>query len=366
MTVKVEQLNLFDPLHRDGGIELLPISKNIEDSPQNKETNTKTVCESKVIEDGNCRFKIDGSPPMCRRRGEFLCVEELDKNLPNLSHSTRCVWVKCHHAYYLNKVRGINARKEKMSPPGKYGTMWDKFQENKYGRSHDLTQLAGQLGMTDLEIARFNALTSVFNKLKLATRNIEGYVLQKKILMPSDGYNVVGYLDRAYDDHFVEVKISVRPDYYLDPFNISYQVGTYFLANPQWKYVIMEVARIPGLKWDSDNENLSQYEARLTKDIMKRAPMYFPGLKRKECSYGRTFFRSEFPLDEIKRTYEIVGQEIKDAVNSGDRSTFYKSFNCSSPYPCEYLPICQNGIVSNTLFKMRNTGEPDIEEELEE
>ena len=324
------------------------------------------TCDGKQIESGICRFVIpaDGkNPTLCRRRGEFLCRETLDRNLPNLSHSARMSWVQCKRKHYLEKVQGIRAKADKISVPLKFGTMWDKFQENKYGRSHDLTKLSNALNLSELEVARFNAICAAFNKLQLAERNANAFELQKRIVIPGNNCNIVGYLDRSYDDHFVEVKMSARPQYYQDPFNISFQVGTYFLANPNWQYVVMEVTRTPTTTWNRDNETIEEYEERLYKDIIKRAPMYFPGINRKQCTFGRKFFRSEFPLDEIRKTYEYVEAEILAASHDVSGDSFYKSFQCSSPFPCDFLPICRDGVISQTLFTTRKKSEADIDDE---
>lgn len=316
-------------------------------------------CSKKVIEDGAdiCRFQIANNPPLCRRRGEYLCTEELQTNLPNLSHSAREMWVNCRRKYYLYKVKGVQSKRDKISSPLKFGTIWDKFIENQYGKSHPLTQLAIDLDMTELEIARFNAITHVYKKLKLADRDTNTFDLQKRIWIPGNGVNIIGYVDRAYEDHFVEVKMSARPQFYAEPFNIAFQVGTYFLSNPNWKYVVMEVTRTPTMTWDREMD-LGKYEELLAKEIYKKAPMYFPGLKRKDCTYGKKFFRAEFPLDMIAATYERVSQEIKECADKGEE-WFYQTFNCSSPYPCDYLPICRDGVISNTLFEMRQKPEEE-------
>jgi len=317
-------------------------------------------CDKITIEDGDmeCRFLINHDPPLCSRRGEYLCIDTLSENLPNLSHSARMDWISCRRKYYLNKIKGIKSRQSKISSPLKFGTMWDKFIENQYGKSHNLTDLAIKLDMTELEIARFNAVTHVYRKLKLADRNTNEFDLQKKIIIPGNGINIVGYVDRAYDDHFVEVKMSMRPQYYIEPFNIAFQVGTYFLSNPKWKYVVMEVTRTPTMTWDRENMDIGKYEEMLAKDIQKKAAMYFPGIKRKDCTYGKKFFRAEFPLDNIAKTYEHINKEITEAISLGEEA-FYQSFNCNSPYPCEFLPICKDNVISNTLFEMRNKPEKE-------
>jgi hypothetical protein len=324
-------------------------------------------CDAKQIEGGVCRFLIQHEDTtLCRRRGEFLCRETLNRNLPNLSHTARETWVRCKQKYYLDKVRGIKAKPSKISTPLKFGTMWDKFQENKYGKSHDLTALSNKLDLSELEVARFNAICSGFNRLKLTDKDTAGCEIQKKIIVPGKNCNIIGYVDRAYEDHFVEVKFSGRPQHYLDPFNVAFQVGTYFLANPKWQYVIMQVTRTPTLTWNREEETIEEYEDRLRKDIQKRGPMYFPGLNRKECTFGKKFYRSEFPLEEIKATYEQVEDEILQASLDPTGKMFYKSFQCDSPFPCDFLPICKDGVISKTLFSTRTKPEEDIDDNIED
>ena len=325
------------------------------------------ICNEKQIENDVCRFIVNSKDKqsLCRKRGEFLCKETLNYHLPLLSHSARELWIKCKRAYYLYKIRGISAKQDKIQSALKFGQMWDKFTENQYKGSdfNDLTMLATQLELTELEIARFNAIARAFEKLCLASSSSDPFTLQKKIIIPGEIVNVIGYVDRAYDDHFVETKMSARPQYYQEPFNISFQVGTYFIANPNWKYVIMEVTRTPTMTWDRTNDSIEVFEEKLYKDILKKAPMYFPGLKRKEYKFGKIFYRSEFPLDRIKETYEIIGQEILNASSYKDDKYFYQSFNCNSPFPCEYIPICKDGVISETLFNFRKKEEEENDTE---
>jgi hypothetical protein len=314
-------------------------------------------CDQKDEENGVCRFLIENQKePLCKRRGEFLCRESLVDHLPKLSHSAREMWIRCRRAWYLYKVRGIQIKPSKINYALRMGTIWDKFQENLYGASHDLTELANKLDMSELEIARFNAVASVFKKLHLEERDSGRFEFQKRITLQRGGVEIVGYVDRAYDDHFSEIKMSARPQYYQDPMNIAFQVGTYFLANPNWQYVTMEVTRTPTMTWDKEL-TIEEYETKLVQDIQKRAPMYFPGLKRKEFTFGTKFYRSEFPLQAIERTYEQVHMEIKEASERTDQDYFYQSFNCSAPFPCDYVPICKDGVISQTIYKMREKEE---------
>jgi hypothetical protein len=313
-------------------------------------------CDQKDIEEGKCRFLIEnGKEPMCKRRGEFLCRESLIDNLPKLSHSARELWVKCRRAWYIYKVRGIQAKPGKVNSALRMGSMWDKFQENLYGANHDLTELANKLNMSELEVARFNAIATVFKKLHLEERDSGKFEYQKRIILQRDGVEIIGYVDRAYEDHFTEIKMSARPQYYQEPFNIAFQVGTYFLANPNWQYVTLEVARTPTMTLG--DLSIEEYEDKLTKEISKKGAMYFPGLNRKEHKFGKVFYRAEFPLEAIAKTYAQINKEITEAVNAKGLEHFYQSFNCSQPYPCDFLPICKDGVISNTLFQMRDKGE---------
>ena len=167
--------------------------------------------------------------------------------------------------------------------------------------------------------------------------------------------NVIGFFDRLYVDHFAENKFSSRPENYIENvFNISSQIGTYFLANPAMEYVIMEVARTPSIKLGK-YEKVDEYADRLYEDVLRRPAYYFPGYSFAKKTYGVVFYRAEFErwFDEMAARYKIIAREIVERMKN---DTWYRCEQCCNLYnaPCEFYRICENGQgnVSEELYVM--------------
>ena len=68
-------------------------------------------------------------------------------------------------------------------------------------------------------------------------------------------------------------------------------------------------------------------------------------------TYGRKFFRSEFPLDEMRTEHAQVTHEIKWAMRN---NAYYRNYlACHVPTTCGFLPICETGVVSEEMFDMK-------------
>ena len=198
--------------------------------------------------------------------------------------------------------------------------------------------------------AALSVLKRSFIDLRIQTDK-EGLLgCQYKVVTQILNTNLVGYVDRAYEDHIVEMKLTSRPEFYTQKENLAYQLGTYFLANDAWEYAIVEITRTPSLK-TKEGEELEAYEQRVYGDIISRPGHYFLGWDRKTRTYGTKFWRSEFDLDEIHSTYCHVLQEIRETV---ERGSWYPNYlACHVPAPCPYLPIKRSGVVSDEVFERR-------------
>jgi hypothetical protein len=306
----------------------------------------------------------------CKKIGRYRCIAHRGQ-IP-LSHSTVQNFLTCHHLCYLQAFRGIQTRDEAKSPPLKMGALWDAVLTKHYGginretgKPYNIPALIQKYEIGTREVAK---VRSLYRAYKLLEIEIEpDYELQAKISMviPFNkvwGDNtpvevlVTGYYDRKYDDHFVENKLSGRPDFYTDPWFIQSQVGTYFLADPKLQSCTMEIARVPDLKSTKSykDETDDEYAERCYQDILSRPSYYFLGYDVKTHKYGKKFFRTEFDLEELKNRYLHILREYWEAR---ELNGWYKNDkSCMNVLPgiqCDMLDVCRYNNMSETQYKIR-------------
>lgn len=165
---------------------------------------------------------------------------------------------------------------------------------------------------------------------------------------------VTGFYDRKYSNYFTEDKLSGRPDFLLDQFNIANQCGTYFLADPQLEYCIMEVVQFPQHKeLKKKEESPEQMTERIYQDVLSRPSKFFLGWDNKKRMYGYKFHKGEFNLQAIEKRYRQAVIEIQAARWSDG---FYQDWTrCGNKYgsQCELRTICKNNNIPTEMFKIR-------------
>lgn len=307
----------------------------------------------------------------CTRPDYYRCVAD---NLPiPLSHSSIGDWLTCHRLYWLKAVRGISLRDASVSNPIKMGQLWDTCLQG-LSATVEIPGLIERYEIPGREVSKVKALWNAFKEFNLVP--VGEYDAQAVVDMSfdiTDGESdnntcnkvyVKGFYDRKYATHFEEDKLSSRPDHYLDPYFIHSQCGTYFLADPSLEYCTMKVVRVPDLKSTGKNkdEDDEAYYQRCYEDVISRPSHYFIGYDRVKHTYGRKFYRSEFNLDEIQQRYNIVGREIKwatDLYHKGEDVWYRNDRVCGQilpGIPCEMLPICRTGGLSDQFIIRQDKG----------
>jgi len=310
--------------------------------------------------DGICAHYIKGSlgdAGLCKRPTQFLCLEDLKTGLPKLSHSSRKDFAHCRRKYYYRKIQGLQVRKSMLSDPVKMGIIWDRFIEAKYNGQNFKSrfwELVDVYDLSDEGVSKLYALIKAFTNIGLKI-DLDGFIGCQHEFDFIDGDVVVtGFIDRAYIDYFVESKLSARPDFYHIIHNITSQVSTYFLSNDCYKYCTIEAVRVPSLRTGYgkySDEDAESYMHRNYQDIISRPSHYFPGFNREEKIYSKRFWRSEFPLEQIRIDYRQITKDIRRAI---DDNAFYQNFMaCRLPAPCAYLPICKTGVVSDLVYEQK-------------
>ena len=209
------------------------------------------------------------------------------------------------------------------------------------------------LQLSPQQSAKIGALMEAYRDLEI--KRMEDLLgCQYKIHVPVGTTNIVGYADRAYPDFIVETKCSSNPAFYTQKENLTYQLGTYFMANEAWESAIVEITRLPGQKTGEGkyiDEVPEEYQKRIYSEILSRPAYYFIGWDRKSRTYGVRFWRTEFDLDEVFSTYVHVLREIEEALKRG--SWWKNNLACHVPTPCPFLPIKRTGVVSEEIYRRK-------------
>jgi hypothetical protein len=318
---------------------------------------------------GTCTYYEQALNPFengyCKRPENYRCVATTTLLIP-LSYSSVSDFLTCHHLYYLKAIRGIQTKDAAKSSPLKMGTLWDKvLQKHLGGENIDIPAIINQYEISDMDVAKVKGIFRAYKALEIKTE--PGGELQARISMQIDFEKIwtngdpvklllTGFYERKYPGSFVENKLSGKPDFYLDPFFIQSQVGTYFLADPELQACTMEIIRTPQLKQTGKNKDESAEELteRVYQDAISRPSHYFIGWNAERQTYGKKYFRSEFNLDEIKNRYinvfrEIFHARIMDGWYKNDRV-------CQNILPgisCDMLQCCRYNNINEQIYQIR-------------
>ncbi len=301
-------------------------------------------------------------------RDEFICILDLDARTPRLSYSSVTDFLACKRLYWLKHIKGISVKDSAKSPELKMGVLWDTCVGVLLGQI-DKARISDIINVCEIDgrsVAKVKALYRAFKKLDIGLDPICKF--QSEFIHPFQYrdtkiyYAIKGILDRYYptENYFAETKLTSKPNFYLQLFNIIPQCGIYFLSDPRLQYVVMEVTRQPDLKSMGKfaDEDDTSYEERCFKDILSRPAYYFLGYNHDTKTFGKKYYRTEFPLEEIKKRLSDIFYEITDC---GYRDAFYKNFRaCYSPFQCEYLPVCQFDTWSEEVFYIKGSNEKQL------
>ncbi len=252
------------------------------------------------------------------------------------------------------------------------GTLWDAVLNKYYdginkdtGKPYNMPEIINKYEIAPRDVAKVRGLYRAYKMLEIQIE--PGYELQTKINLKIDFKKVwnggapvelmiTGYYDRKYPTHFIENKLSGRPDNYLDPWFIQPQVGTYFLADPSLESCTMEICRTPDLKSTGKNkeEDDETYGERVYQDVLSRPSHYFLGYNQSTHHYGKKFYRTEFNLKELKDRFIHIFREYMEARALNG---FYKNDRaCSNILPgisCDMINICRYNNMSETQYQIR-------------
>jgi len=318
------------------------------------------ICEGfQKGQNSPCIHSIGEKFDFCALPEMFRCSEWLRRNEPILSYSTIRNSI-CKRKLYWSYIAGIQLivkplpmrlgeiagkmldylHNEKMVncfPVKLYPAMIDSLKDGDGNLPYQIMAMLGLFkGYHEREFDSMKGIT------------------QSHFKWSEEGYpHITGYMDlKTYDKIGYEFKYSLKPDAYSEKFIVQDQLATYFLGNPMLERITMRVIRVPGLRF-AKNETPEDHQERVYKDFLNR-PMHYV--------IDTSFWRSEFKYDEIREKYKMIASEIQRYIELGGMKYFYQSNGPNTCFGettgtnvsnCEYLPICESGVVSDQLYRKR-------------
>lgn len=297
----------------------------------------------------------------CGRPNRYRCIADT-LNIP-LSHSSVQNYITCHRLYFLKDIMGIRMKDPFVSPAIKMGSLWDACMQKSSGQTVDIPKLIERYEMADRDVEKVKAVYKAYRTLEI--RSEESPDIQSEISLcinlPDNPLYIRGFFDRRYPTYYEEDKFTSRPDNYLDPYFISSQNSTYFLADESLEYCVMKPVRVPDLKSTKshDGESDEEYGERVYQDILKRPSFYFVGYNKAKKTFGKKYYRSEFDLEAVKNRYIHITREInlaKTTMNEGGDAFYANDKVCNSVLPgipCGLKSICKTGCLDTNQFEIR-------------
>jgi len=302
-----------------------------------------------------CRHYLNGfknEAGFCATSHYFRCIEALKTSLPTVTMSAMKAYCQCKEKYRLQYIQGIRCRDEELPLPVKLGLTYGDFIGSTVSNERFyLAEYAERYHIYPNDLSKLKALFRATRDLNLYPPK-GGATAEQHITWPCGSYNISGYTDISYEDHFRECKLSARPDFHQNRENVALQLGTYFLGNPEWEWCDVMPVRLPGTKTGKkqySDESPGAYENRMYNNIMANPPHYFLEYKRKTGKFGIRFYRSEFNLDHLYRRFNNTLKEMRFVVDNNLWTQ--NDLSCHVPTLCWFHPIKRSGVVSDQLYE---------------
>jgi len=281
----------------------------------------------------------------------------------NLSWSAINDFNRCHRKFYLNKVKGIRLKEEFLPIALRQGKYFADLMS--IGKSN--------VWFGDMEL---KSKMMVEMMVKVITEELDmlplGLTWEREIVREIEfeiPIHLKGVLDAWINDLFVEMKYTTRLDYYMNEWIAHKQLMIYFYLAPVKTIkgymcpVLVPQTRI------GKNENEAEYVARTKLDVLKRPSHYFPEYRLSSgdgVKWGRCFYRTEFEdgFEELERELKWIRAEIRRCNDAG---YWPQNLNgCLFPGQCEFLNICESGVVvsdtcmniNHAIYEIQNTPHP--------
>lgn len=307
-----------------------------------------------------CIHSIDSKGDFCDLPEMFRCIEWIRRNEPTLSYSTiRDSF--CKRKLYYSYICGIELIVKPL--PMRLGEIAGKYLDYLHNQIQStpptnfppsivpyFIKLKDEDGNLPIQIEALIGLFQGYHEKEFDSTKGQ---TQAYFQWMEEGYpQIHGYIDLVEETWGYEFKYSSRPEIYNSKFIVQDQIATYFLGDPSLERITLRAIQVPQLRLGK-NETHENYRERVHQDFLSR-PLYY--IK------DYNFWRSEFNYDELREKYKMIANEILGFIELGGKKYFYQSNSPNTCFGettgtgisnCEYLDICNSGVVSDQIYKKR-------------
>jgi hypothetical protein len=162
--------------------------------------------------------------------------------------------------------------------------------------------------------------------------------IETRVMTIEEGYSLKSFTDLIVEDRIYDYKYCKNPDYYTK-FTCENSSGIYLLHHPKAKSITFRLIRNPELK-KGKSESDDEFVERMTNDILRRPKWYVT---------DKTFYRSEFDFNKIKKELISMSEEITLSIDKGMEYFRQNRSACYQPFMCDYLPLCESRLSPDKL-----------------
>jgi hypothetical protein len=269
--------------------------------------------------------------------------------------------MRCPKMFFFSNILGLQVKSEYCSDPIKIGNAIDGY------ITQGIVPNNGSVQFEYLWEAKAYAIYEAFNALIGREQVDYSYQGQKEFYYQEDGYpRIHGFIDLHANDssQFIELKVGKNPKFYTNPFFMRSQLGTYFLSNPKYKKGIVWAIKVPQLMRTKQykDESLGDYKDRCVRVMVSHPNDYFPGYDADSKTFGVTFYRTAYDIDEninqyemglegLKNRYRMISWQIQKCA---EMEYWYANGNsCLHPFECNYKRVCETGKIGMEIYEYR-------------
>ena len=328
-------------------------------------------CDQRTAPAPGCKYYSKGG--LCRLPYMFRCIEYVYSHEAPLSYSSMRDFCQCKRKYYHSTIQGLIMKPEQTPIRMLMGSIWSEVLDEIHKKESVNNSVKDRIAMvlakyktnyvfkTDTgkqipkELAAIQALSDYYGQSDYA--EVKGTPQAEFRWILPDYPEVHGYIDllvKLSSDApcwAYEFKYSQQPDNMLNRFVMSDQLTTYFLGYDNLQRITVRAFQVPMLEPGRD-KNMDSYTKRVYNDIVSRPKHYI-----KESTFWRSEFRDDMEMVKVKAN--LINEDIHRTPHLfsegglGVGAWIQNKLSCFVPSPCQYLPICENGNISDDIYIKR-------------
>ena len=309
----------------------------------------------------------------CSHKEHFACIEHIRRKETQISHSKLSTYKRCRRCYYYTYILGLQRKVPQINM--EVGNLFHiemsilheidtvlvkKYQNDSIDYRTDLVKKYRNIETSEVnlpkELRNIDTMIEVYPTLNMKKPKA---LAERWASAAINDIHILAKLDLQIENENRETEIiydwkwSGNPDFYTH-FTTRHQAAMYFLLKEKAQSITFRCFRKPALKY-KHKETEDQYYHRVKEDINDR-PKYYIN--------DKTFYRSEYDLDELLDEITFFCNEILENIEHGIKAFPQEDSGCWAYSSwCDYLPICQSKVISDTLYEKKSVGEIDVKKE---